>query len=184
MNLFILILGVLIINIIHIISAINSLRSRLIAQYSRKSFFMVHGIISTLALLLIIFGFYQRDFITIYDPPIWGADFNKSAMFFSFWLLASQFFNGYIKQFTKAPAIAAIAIWSFGHLCANGDLHSIILFGGFLIYALTGLYFKWQRPAADTTYHYKYDIYAFAIGFIAYSATGLAHPYFTGISVF
>lgn len=184
MNLFMLILGVLIINITHLISAIGNWRESLINKYSRKSFFAAYSLASSLALLLIIFGFYQRDFITIYEPPIWGIKFNKSIMFLSFWWLTSQFFNGYIKQVTKAPALAAIAIWSFGHLCANGDLHSLIMFGGFLLYALTGLYFKWQKPTPKTTYHYKHDIYALVTGFIAYIVIGLAHLYFTGIIVF
>lgn len=184
MNLFMLILGMLIINITHLISAINGLRDKLIIKYSRRNFYTVYGLASTVAFLLIVLGFYQRDFIVVYQPPIWGADFNKTTMFLSFWLLTSQFFNSYIKWLTKAPTIAAIGIWAFGHLCANGDLHSVIMFGGFLFYTLVGLYFKWQKPSTTASHHYKFDIYAFAIGAFCYSAIGMAHPYFTGISVF
>ncbi|MBL1421389.1 MAG: hypothetical protein COC24_012845 [Alphaproteobacteria bacterium] len=184
MNIFMLILGVLIINITHLISAIGGLRQSLITKYSRRKFFAAYGLTSTAALLLIISGFYQRDFTPIYQPPIWGTNFNKATMLLAFFMLSSQFFNGHIKRWVKAPAITSIVIWSFGHLCANGDLHSIIMFGGFLLYALTALYFKHQKPTPNTTYHYKYDIYAFTIGFIIYSAVGMAHPYFTGVSVF
>ena len=119
----------------------------------------------------------------VYEPPIWGARFNASIMFLAFFMLCAQFFNGHMKRWVKAPAIVAILVWSFGHLCANGDLHSVIMFGGFLLYALMGLYFKWQRPAANADCHYRYDIYAFAVGFVVYMAVGYAHPYFTGVSV-
>lgn len=184
MNIYMLILGVFIINITHLISAIGSLRESLITQYGRRNFFAAYGLASTIALLLIILGFYQRDFITIYQPPVWGAEFNTVIMVLAFVMLCSQFVNGHIKRHIKAPTIAAIGIWSFGHLCANGDLHSLIMFGGFLLYALIGLYFKWQTPTANPNSHYKYDIYALCIGFIIYSAVGMAHPYFTGISIF
>ena len=183
MNIFLLILGVFIINFTHLVSAIGSLRERLISKYSRRSFFAIYGIASTIALLLIIFGYYERDFIVVYEPPVWGARFNVSIMLLAFFMLCSQFTNGHIKRWVKAPAIAAIGVWSFGHLCANGDLHSVIMFGGFLLYALTGLYFKWRKPTVNPAHHYKYDIYAFLAGFALYMAVGYAHPYFTGVSI-
>lgn len=184
MNLFMLALGVFILNFTHLVSAIDGLKAALIAKYSRKGFFAVYGTASTLALLLIIYGFYERDFIAIYEPPIWGAEFNKSAMFLAFWLLVGQWYNGWFKQFLKAPGIASIGVWAFGHLCANGDLHSLVLFGGFLLYALIGLYFKMQIPLPKATYHYRQDVKAFFIAFVLYASVGMLHPYFTGISVF
>lgn len=184
MNLFMLALGTFIINFVHLASAVDGLRDALIAKYSRKGFFAVYGAASTLALVLIIYGFYERDFIAIYEPPIWGAEFNKGAMFLAFWLLVGQWFNGWFKQFLKAPMLVGIGVWAFGHLCANGDLHSLILFGGFLIYAIIGFYFKLQKPLPDATYHYKQDIKAFFSAFLIYVFVGIMHPFFTGIGVF
>lgn len=191
MNIFLLSFGVFIINFTHLVSATDGLRSKLISRYSRRNFYIAHGIASSVALLMIIYGFSERDFIVIYEPPIWSAHFNKSIMFFSVWLFVGDFFNGYIKKLTKAPTFAAIGLWSLGHLCANGDLYSVILFGGFLLLVagflllvLTGLYDNWRKPAADTTYHYKYDLYAFGIAIIAYTALVIAHPYISGINIF
>lgn len=184
MNLFMLSLGVFIINFTHLASAIEGLRTALIAKYSRAGFFSVYGIASTLALVLIIYGYYNRDFTPLYEPPLWGTEFNKGAMFLAFWLLVGQWFNGWFKQFLKAPMVAGIGVWAFGHLCANGDLHSVILFGGFLLYALIGLYFKIQNPLPPATYHYKQDVKAFFIAFIIYACIGMLHPFFTGIKVF
>lgn len=184
MNLLMLALGVFILNFTHLVSAVDGLREALISTYGRKGFFAVYGTASTLALVLIIFGYYQRDFVAIYEPPIWGAEFNKGAMFLAFWLAVGHWFNGWFKKFVKAPLLAGIGVWAFGHLCANGDLHSLILFGGFLLYALEGLYFKLQQPIAKAEYHYKQDVKAFFVAFIIYAIVGMAHPFFTGISVF
>ncbi len=184
MNLFMLALGVFILNFTHLVSAIGGLRDALIAKYSRSGFFGVYGTASTLALVLIVFGFYQRDFMPVYEPPLWGAEFNKGAMFLAFWLVVGQLFNGWFKQLFKAPLIVGIGVWAFGHLCANGDLHSIILFGGFLIYALVGIYFKLQKKYPAKTYHYRQDVKAFFIAFVVYACIGMLHPFFTGIRVF
>ncbi|MEP3275877.1 MAG: NnrU family protein, partial [Stappiaceae bacterium] len=45
---------------------------------------------------------------------------------------------GYIKKIVKHPQILAIKIWAFSHLLANGDLPSVILFGSFLAWGVTG----------------------------------------------
>jgi uncharacterized membrane protein len=43
---------------------------------------------------------------------------------------------GHIKRWVKHPMLAGVALWSIGHLLANGDLASLLLFGSFLAYAI------------------------------------------------
>ena len=46
---------------------------------------------------------------------------------------------GGILTITRHPFLVGVACWAVGHLLANGDLASMILFGGILILALGGM---------------------------------------------
>ncbi|MCJ8324960.1 MAG: NnrU family protein [Rhizobiales bacterium] len=183
LKLLILTAGIVVFNLTHLASAKPSWRSDILDKIGRKGFITMHAIGSSLAVALIIYGYYERDFAPLYQPALWAANFNQAIMLIALWLVASEGFNGHMKRIVKAPALAGTAIWAFGHLLANGDVHSVILFGGFLIYAFIGLFFKRHHQPPETAYRIKSDGIALIVGIVAYSAIGLAHPYFTGISV-
>ena len=43
-----------------------------------------------------------------------------------------------IQRITRHPFLWAVVLWAVGHLVVNGDLPSIVLFGGMLVLALFG----------------------------------------------
>ena len=45
-----------------------------------------------------------------------------------------------VLRITRHPFLWGVAIWSAFHLCANGDLASVILFGTFLVLSLAGTF--------------------------------------------
>jgi uncharacterized membrane protein len=51
-------------------------------------------------------------------------------------LLVAAYVPSNIKRIVGHPMLAAIKIWAFAHLLANGDLASIVLFGSFLAFAV------------------------------------------------
>ncbi|MEQ8343992.1 MAG: NnrU family protein [Sneathiellaceae bacterium] len=44
-----------------------------------------------------------------------------------------------ITRVTRHPMLWAFALWALGHLLANGDLASLLFFGGILVVALNGM---------------------------------------------
>ena len=50
---------------------------------------------------------------------------------------------GYIRAKLKHPMLIGTALWAAIHLSVNGDLASILLFGGFLVWAL----FDWASAS-------------------------------------
>ncbi|SMF78873.1 Uncharacterized membrane protein [Tistlia consotensis] len=44
-----------------------------------------------------------------------------------------------ILRITRHPFLWGVALWAVGHLAANGDLASLVFFGGFLVLALGGM---------------------------------------------
>lgn len=54
-----------------------------------------------------------------------------------------------IQKVTRHPVLIAIALWAALHLATNGDLASVILFGGLLVLALGGIAHLEARRRAD-----------------------------------
>ncbi len=183
MDILILIIGVVALNLIHIISSLGDLRGALLTRLGRRTYFSIYGIISTIGFALIVWGYYERNFTPVYTPPEWGYVFNIGLMYVTLFMLASQFFKGFIKFHTRLPLILSVIFWAFGHLTANGDLHSIILFGGFLTYGLISILFKYNAAKPSFKPHYKFDLVALLLGYILYAILSIMHAYFAGVEL-
>ena len=44
-------------------------------------------------------------------------------------MFVAAYIPGNIKRVLKHPVLVGVKTWAFAHLCANGDLGGIILFG-------------------------------------------------------
>src|SRR5258708_33668392 len=51
-------------------------------------------------------------------------------------LTLAAYLPGRIKTAAKHPMLAAVKFWAFSHLLANGLLADVLLFGGFLAWAV------------------------------------------------
>lgn len=97
------------------------------------------ALFSLVGIGLMIWGWmlYRPDAPEIYTPPDWGAHaadlFNLVALIL---LMMSGGPVGRIKAVVRHPMSLGIAAWGIGHLLANGDLASLLLFGVWSAYAL------------------------------------------------
>ena len=53
-----------------------------------------------------------------------------------FILLVAAYVPSHIRDKAKHPMLAAIKVWALAHLLANGDLAGVLLFAGFLAWAV------------------------------------------------
>jgi uncharacterized membrane protein len=53
-----------------------------------------------------------------------------------FVLLLAPYLPGRIKAMAKHPMLLAVKLWALAHLLANGTLADVLLFGGFLAWAV------------------------------------------------
>lgn len=70
--------------------------------------------------------------MALYDPPGWGWYVNYVLTFIAFLCVGVFLFRGGYRQRLRFPMAIATVFWATGHLFANGDLASLILFGGLL----------------------------------------------------
>jgi uncharacterized membrane protein len=88
-------------------------------------------------------------------------------------LLLASGLPGRIKSAVGHPMLAAVMLWSFAHLLANGRLADVLLFGGFLLWSvLDRLSFlrRIERPLKTAPPGRWNDLIAAAVGLGIYAA--------------
>jgi uncharacterized membrane protein len=141
----ILILGIILFVGIHSVRILApEFRNTQIAQRGEGAWKGIYSLVSAVGLGLIIWGYAlaRPDAAFIYEPPTWMKHVNLLLMLLAFIsMMVSNVSAGKLKPLLKHPFLLSIKIWAFGHLLANGDLASLILFGSFLAWAI------WDRVA-------------------------------------
>ena len=150
----------------------------------------LYSLVSIAGFVLICWGFdATRDAGSLYMAPSWGRHVNLALMLPSLILLvASQLPTGAIKKAVKHPMLVAVKLWAFGHLLANGELNSVILFGSFLAYAVIDRIAVKKRgdngPARDAAVSVMSDVGAVVIGGGLYVAILMwLHPILFGVAI-
>ena len=87
-------------------------------------------------------------------------------------LLLAPYLPGRIKSATKHPMLLAVKFWATAHLLANGTLADVLLFGGFLAWAVADrISFKHrvQRPVRGAPERPMNDLVAVVAGLVLYA---------------
>jgi len=92
--------------------------------------------IAAFAVMLAGYGEARLEPVVLYLPPVWMKHVTLALMIPVFPLLLSAYLPGRIKTAAKHPFLAGTKLWAFAHLLANGTLHDVLLFGGFLAWAV------------------------------------------------
>ncbi len=148
----------------------------------------VYALISLAGLALLIKGYVDmRPAQILYAAPAWGQHVNMLLMVFALIALtASQLPAGQIKKRLKHPMLLSVKIWAAGHLLANGELNSVLLFGSFLAYAVISRIRAKRRGdigAGGAVANPMWDIAAVFAGLGAYAALLVFHGSLFGVPV-
>ena len=149
-------------------------------------FMGTYSVIAIIVFVMMVWGYdLARPSKVMFNPPSWGTVVPYILMLPAFILLVSAYApRGYIKHYAKHPMLLATILWSFGHLLANGELNSIILFGGFLAFSLIDRISVMNRPEPIKKISGSSDMIVVIIGIIAYGATiKILHPVFIGVAL-
>ena len=98
----------------------------------------LYSILSIAGFVLLIWGYgvARTDPIVLYTLPIWTRWLSALLMLPVFPLLLAAYLPGRIKTAFKHPLLNAVKFWAFAHLLVNGTLADVLLFGGFLVWAV------------------------------------------------
>jgi uncharacterized membrane protein len=142
------------------------------------------GLLSLLPLVLIVLGWRMSPFVAIYDPPSWARIATFILVLLAFLCLGIFLFRGSWRQRLRMPLAWGVAFWSLGHLLANGDAASLILFGGMLIYAVAHLMLGIANDIRPSpVVREGHDAISLVIGVALYGVVAQLHALFTGVPV-
>jgi uncharacterized membrane protein len=175
----------------HTLTTQRELRARFVASLGEGGYKIGYALASLAGLGLIVWGFahYRATGMwNVWYPPKFLKDVNIALMLPAVILVVASYIRGRIYTTLKHPMLAAVKLWAFGHLLANGDLGGIILFGSFLAWAVFDrISLKGRADAGGPPIPVggvSNDLIAVAVGFVAYLALVFAfHPVVMGIPV-
>ena len=187
------IIGLIIFLGAHVFVSLRDRRAALISNIGRGPYFGLFSVAAIVGLVLIGYGFHQYRLvdgpISLWYPPHWTRHIVEAAMWPASIAVVAAYFPGNIKRVLKHPMLVGVKLWAAAHLCANGDLGGIILFGAVLAWAVYDRITLKRRsdpgapaiPAAG----WRNDAIAVVVGTIFYLALGFVfHPIVIGVPAF
>lgn len=87
-------------------------------------------------LVLMVVGYRGAEFVHLWAPPAFLIHVNNLLMLGAVWLFVLSAAETRIAARIRHPQLTAVKTWAVAHLLVNGDLASLVLFGGLLAWAV------------------------------------------------
>ncbi|MEM1430794.1 MAG: NnrU family protein [Pseudomonadota bacterium] len=105
------------------------------------------------SLVLMIYGYRWTPYVAVWWPPAWTIHLNNLLMLLGLFIFGAGAARVRLAQKIRHPQLIGFKTWAVAHLIVNGDLASIILFGGLLAWAVVEVIRinkaegrEWTRP--------------------------------------
>lgn len=140
--------------------AIPSIRQVLVARLGRRLYLVLYSLASLAALAWVFHAALQLDYVELWPPSGWHAWFPLILSPMALFLLFSGLLSpnpvsisfrcgegkpGAVVSITRHPVLWGFLLWALGHIVANGDLRSLLLFGTFALFAVFGMVMAERR---------------------------------------
>jgi len=179
-----LIAGLVLWSTVHFFPAVAvQTRTNLISRYGQPSYKGLFAVLIICSIVLMVYGWRHVAPVAVYQPPEWGRAVAYVLVFFTFLLFVAAKRLTNIKRLLRHPQLTGVTLWSIGHLLANGDNRSLVLFAGIGVWALLEIGFINRRTGAwikPEPVPLRRDIITVAIGVILYLVVLALHPYLSG----
>ena len=146
----------------------------------------LYGLASLVGFVLVCYGFglARRSPVVLYVPPAALRHVAMLLMLPVFPLLFAVYLPGRLKAAVKHPMLAAVKVWGLAHLLANGNLGDVLLFGGFLAWAIVDrISLKGRALPPAAAGRSSNDVVAVVLGLATYALFVLwAHKLLFGVS--
>lgn len=132
--------------------------------------------------VLMVIGYRNWDsgvYFWYRSPALVGI--NNLLMVLSIYLFAASGMKTRITGMIRHPQLTSVKVWAVAHILANGDLESLVLFGGLLAWAVVEVILinraqpEWTRPAPAPM---GKEIGAIVGAVVVTVALGYAHVWF------
>lgn len=180
-----LVLGVILWSAAHLLpSAGASARTRAIERLG-QAYQGVFALVILASIGVMVLGWRSTLPTAVYAPPAWGSVAANVLVFLALLLFAASGMPTNIKRIIRHPQLTGVATWAAAHLLSNGELRSLVLFGGLGLWAIAAILFinrrdgAWEKPQPQPmTGEWK----PLAAAIVGFAVIGLLHPYIAGVS--
>jgi uncharacterized membrane protein len=158
------------------------------ARLGEKPWKGLYALASLAGFALIVYGYglARQSPVVVYDPPRMLRHLALLMLLPVFPLILAAYLPGRIKAATKHPMLVATKLWATAHLLANGNLADLLLFGGFLAWAVAdriSMKRRVQRPLPGAPPRPANDAIALVLGLLLYAAfVWRVHVWLIGVS--
>ncbi len=110
------------------------------------------AVLLVVSIVLMVIGYRGTDFVSVWYPPSFLVHVNNLLMLIALYLLSPAAKRGKLIYGMRHPMLIGFKTWAIAHLLVNGDLASVILFGGLLAWAVVEVIVinrsepDWQKP--------------------------------------
>ena len=114
----------------------------------------LYSLLSLAGLALVIWGvgLARQDPVALWTPPVAMRHVASLLTLAAFVLLAAAYVpRNALKARLHHPMVLAVKVWALAHLLSNGNLADVLLFGGFLLWAVLDFRAARQRDRAQGT---------------------------------
>jgi uncharacterized membrane protein len=181
-------LGVLLFGGLHLFSTLlPAQRDTIKARLGERAWKGLYSLLSLLGIVFFVLAYRNMQGTDLaeqlYTPWFAGRHLIFLMVFLMFVLLGASHGKGYIKHYARHPFSLGMALWSGGHLLANGEKALVWLFGTIFVVAVADLVFSFTRGKRPTHQpQVKSDIRAVVIGVVMFAIFFFGfHPYVLGI---
>ena len=149
-----LIIGLLLFLGVHSVAIVApAWRNDMAARLGDAPWKALYAVISVIGFVVLVHGYAlaRAEPVVLYTPPSWTRHLAALLMLPVFPLLFSVYLPGRIKAAVKHPMLTATKAWALSHLLVNGTLADVLLFGGFLAWAVLDRISVGKRAAPQKT---------------------------------
>jgi uncharacterized membrane protein len=146
-------------------------RASTIARVGEKPWKGVYSLVSLAGFVLLVvgYGLARHNPVVLWNPPPVGMRHLASLLtLVAFVLLAAAYVPGnQLKAKLHHPMILGVKVWALAHLLANNMLADLVLFGGFLVWAVLDYRAARRRDRAVRTVYPQGTVGRTAIAVVA-----------------
>ena len=142
---------------------------------------LVVTVMSLAAVVLMVIGYRAAEVTVLWDPPGFLRGINNLLMLAAVFLVNLGYSRGVLRTKLRHPMLISVMVWAVAHLLVNGDLASVVLFGGLLVWALVDRALinrdqpAWTPPAPGPL---RNDVIYGAAALVLFAAIAGIHSWF------
>lgn len=99
----------------------------------------VMAVLTIISVALMTLGYQDAPYIAVWTPPAFLTHVNNLLMLIAVGFFIAGNVPSVVRRKVRHPQLAAAKTWALAHLLVNGDVASILLFGGILAWAVLAL---------------------------------------------